>query len=148
MFLGDLYLANKKTYNGVGYLLVAMVALALILLLEDPLFCNFNLVLLILSMIFFFLALTNNILKKWLSNKIIAGIGGMCYSIYLLHQGVFGILRHQLPAVQFTSYAWVNGLIAYFLTIAAILFVSAIFFLLIEKPTMKKNWHKQLFDRT
>jgi len=83
-----------------------------------------------------------------LSNKIIAAIGGMCYSIYLLHQGVFGILRYQLPGVQFTSYAWVNASIAYLLTIAAILFVSAIFFLLIEKPTMKKDWHKQLFNRT
>ena len=131
-----------------GYLLVAIVAFALILLLEEPLLGIFNLVLLVLSLIFFFLALTNNILKKCLSNKIIAAIGGMCYFIYLLHQGVFGIFRHQLPGVQFTSYVWVNGLIAYLITIAAILFVSTIFFLLIEKPTMKKNWHKQFFNRT
>lgn len=148
MFLGDLYLSNKKSYNGVGYLLVAIVAFTLVLLLEEPLFGIFNLMLLILSMIFFFLALTNNILKKCLSNKIISCIGGMCYTIYLLHQGVFGILRYRLPGVQFTRYAWFNGLIAYLITIAAILFISGIFFLLIEKPTMKKDWHTRIFNRT
>ncbi len=144
MLLADLYLLNKKDFNNKIYALVGLVFFITSLFIpgyyENVFFSIFKI---ILVFIFFFLAITNTTLKYWLSYKTAAIIGGMCYSIYLLHIGVLGLLRHSFAHTHFSNNDWINVSIHCICALAAIVTVSGIFFLLVEKPTMKRDWYKK-----
>lgn len=85
--------------------------------------------------------------NQFFRNKWVSAIGGMCYSIYLLH----------LPAAEFFARVLTpvtNGLpysVRYIIGIAVflpVLFViCTIFFLLIEKPCMDPLWPQKLWGR-
>ncbi len=146
MLMADLYLLRKKNFNasfftaiGAGCFIVALFVPAYYVSIW---FCIGKL---LLICIFFFLGLTNATLKKWLSFQPITIIGGMCYSIYLIHQGILGALRHHFANIVFSNIYWINGAIHYILAVFFILLVSGVFFLLVEKPTMKRDWYKKLF---
>ncbi len=68
-------------------------------------------------------------------------IGGMCYSIYLIHYAFFHL------SVKFTSELWMasfgygaNILAQLMVSIPMVLFVSALFFRFLERPFMDKDW--------
>lgn len=61
-------------------------------------------------------------------------IGGMCYTIYLVHYPVLSLVGHLTKKP-----VWI-ALIS-FISIAA---ASLIFFVLIERPCMNKNWPHDL----
>jgi peptidoglycan/LPS O-acetylase OafA/YrhL len=94
-------------------------------------------------MLFVHLALTNDYVKKALSLRGITLIGGMCYSIYLIHFAVLSftgslLLRTGLNLGQ----VWLVPVITIFFS-TIILAASAVFFYYIEKPFMKlrvKHW--------
>lgn len=89
------------------------------------------------TIIFFYTVLTNNRMKHIFSNRYLTIIGGMCYSIYLLH---FGILSAMGRLLQNTDLHLSNTayLPLYFILFAScILIISSIYFLLVEKPFMK-----------
>jgi peptidoglycan/LPS O-acetylase OafA/YrhL len=143
MFLAEIYLGNKSEYNKKYHWVLTVLLLLVLLAMPSYNYSFFAcLTKLILSIVFFFLALNNSTAKKYLGNRVISIIGGMCYSIYLLHMGVHGVLRHYLTSLHVSKYEWLNGWAAYAVTIAAILIVSSVFFIFIEKPTMKKDWYK------
>lgn len=81
------------------------------------------------------------------ANPIITGIGGMCYSIYLLHyplMSVLGKIQVFLP----TTYSYeINYWISFSMLFLIILVVSAVFYILIEKPCMNPNWPSILWTR-
>jgi len=74
-------------------------------------------------------------------------IGGMCYSIYLLHAAVISAIGSVtitgIYTDNFVLYYWVQVFI-YLLTILA---VCSIYFLLIEKPCMKPDWPTRLWGK-
>jgi peptidoglycan/LPS O-acetylase OafA/YrhL/RimJ/RimL family protein N-acetyltransferase len=74
-------------------------------------------------------------------------IGGMCYSIYLLHyvtiSAVGRFTANRLYQSNFAVYYWVQV----FVLLAVVMFLSAIYFLLIEKPCMKRDWHIRLYKK-
>ncbi len=81
--------------------------------------------------------LTNNSMRKLFSKPLLASIGGMCYSIYLMHFAVvaavgFLLLKTGWPVA---NHAYVFAF--YLLFVLAVLIVSGIYFLLIEKPFMR-----------
>lgn len=89
------------------------------------------------SIVFFYIVLTNAKMKKIFSNKYLAIIGGMCYSIYLLHFGILSVLG---KLAQSTGLNLSNPLFIplYFVFFGAcILVVSSVYFLWVEKPFMK-----------
>ncbi len=94
--------------------------------------------------VFYYLSMHTPFWKKVMSFKPVAIIGGMCYSIYLLHTIIIG-------AFKGLTFGWVIGN-SYMLTLVinaivvsiGILFFSGIYFLLIEKPCMDKNWPAKL----
>jgi len=81
--------------------------------------------------------LTNEAMKKLFSAELIIVIGGMCYSIYLLHFGVISAAGRILLKTNINHtnifYFPVHALIL----IVLVLVSSAVYFLLIEKPFMK-----------
>jgi peptidoglycan/LPS O-acetylase OafA/YrhL len=71
-------------------------------------------------------------------------IGGMCYSIYLLHYALLHGTVHFTKSILIEdgSYA-INLLIQILINLPLILIVSSVFYLLIEKPCMDKDWPKK-----
>jgi peptidoglycan/LPS O-acetylase OafA/YrhL len=84
---------------------------------------------------------------KFLSYPFITNIGGMCYSIYMLHSPIIYVFGKYILNLSFSKYSLVNFSIYLFLLISVILIISSIFFLLVERPCMERNWHKKLFNR-
>jgi len=148
IFLADCYLLRKKDNDGMK------VALMMIFVFGCWLFIPayyvslyFCVIKLFITLLLFYVAITNDKLKKFLSIEIIAIIGGMCYSIYLVHMGVYGLMRHHFFSIQFSNIAVVSLLIQLCISVFIVLIVSGVFFLLIEKPTMEKDWYKKIFTR-
>lgn len=82
-----------------------------------------------------------------LSFKLITNIGGMCYSIYLLHYSLISMFGNPLLRYSFSKYSFVNVTIYSVLLILMVMLISAIFFLLVERPCMDKDWYKKIFKR-
>ncbi|MGB8853818.1 MAG: acyltransferase [Pirellulales bacterium] len=75
-------------------------------------------------------------------------IGGMCYSIYLLHARVIALTVHAVgAAIPSTGSFCVEFTIAFVICTVAVLIVSGCFFLLIEKPCMDPQWPQHLYAR-
>lgn len=84
---------------------------------------------------------------RFLSFKLITNIGGMCYSIYLLHYPIISMFGNPLLKYSFSNYAIINTLFYSLVLIFAIMTISSTFFLLIERPCMDKDWYKKIFRR-
>jgi peptidoglycan/LPS O-acetylase OafA/YrhL len=143
MFFAELYLSRTKSAHDKRNALLALMFLIVTLLVPAKGELYNVMPKFLFLLFFFYLGITNSIIKKILSYQLVAIIGGMCYSIYLIHMGVWGIIRHWVEEYPVSGYAWLNGLLYYVFTIACVLIVSGIFFLLIEKPTMKRDWYKR-----
>jgi len=79
---------------------------------------------------------------SWVSN-----IGGACYSIYLLHYPIISLFGNILVKFQFTQNRLVDNLIFGLILFMVVMFISGIFYLLIERPCMDKHWVKKLIAR-
>lgn len=80
---------------------------------------------------------------KILSLKLITNIGGMCYSIYLLHYPIISLLGNPIVKYSFSKSYDINILIYSIILLFFILLISSVFFLLVEKPCMNKSWFKK-----
>lgn len=84
--------------------------------------------------------------RRTLSIPWIATIGGMCYSIYLVHYPLFVLMSRWLsPVTQLPSA--VGLFIATVVLVPVALAVGAAFFVLIERPCMDPAWPERLCDR-
>ena len=77
---------------------------------------------------------------KFFSLKIITNIGGMCYSIYLLHFAIISFAGNPLLTFQFSEDSIINIGLYSIIILGCILVISALFFIVIERPCMDKNW--------
>jgi peptidoglycan/LPS O-acetylase OafA/YrhL len=83
-------------------------------------------------------ALHGRVFTRVLSMRWIAIIGGMCYSIYLLHYPVLVLGAKVLHANGLTHGYWLWPLYAVLLLLALVL--SAGFFIIVERPCMDPAW--------
>ncbi|MFN3021588.1 acyltransferase family protein [Chryseobacterium sp. TY3] len=79
-----------------------------------------------------------------LTKPLLTNIGGMCYSIYLLHYPLIAFVSKYMFAFQFSKISIINVTIYALIYTLVIGFVSAIFYLMIEKPCMDKNWPSKI----
>lgn len=94
-------------------------------------------------LIFLFVTPFSRIFRWLMERPYIITVGGMCYSFYMLHHKilyvVFGVVR---PGYVFFG----NDLANFFFRLAFISLLIAIatviFFVFVERPTMKKDWWK------
>jgi len=99
------------------------------------------------AMFFFYYYVLFHQVFKWLWLPYITNIGGMCYSIYLLHFPIISVVGNPLMNISFTSYAFINTSIYAIVLIGSILAISSVFYLLIERPCMDSNWYRKIFRR-
>ena len=117
------------------------------------------------SMVLIFIAaFRGRAVQAFFSNRWVATIGGMCYSIYLLHYAVlFASLAVAVKvldklAPRFGENWFVLGrgsehapllnfLLWCVILLPVVLVVSSVFFVLIERPCMVKDWPQRLLAR-
>ncbi|SDC83939.1 Peptidoglycan/LPS O-acetylase OafA/YrhL, contains acyltransferase and SGNH-hydrolase domains [Algoriphagus faecimaris] len=74
-------------------------------------------------------------------------IGGMCYSIYLLHLPFFGLTSQLAQKYIFGNTFSLNFWIYLFPVLIGLMIISSVFYLLIEKPCMEKDWHLKVLKK-
>ncbi len=83
-------------------------------------------------------------LAKMLALPAFTTIGGMCYTIYLLHVPVIYLFAHASRHAYFGHQLAANAGIQVLLFVVPVLLVSCVFFLCVEKPCMNKRWPHDL----
>jgi peptidoglycan/LPS O-acetylase OafA/YrhL len=138
ILLADLYCSNVILFkNHRTGAIAGMISLIGYIFLPSVYFFPGYLLKLLFMFILFHTVLTNRIMKRIFSVDAIVIIGGMCYSIYLLHLAILSALG-QLIMRSGIDYANRNYFILFVFVFAiAVLIISAVFFLLVEKPFMK-----------
>jgi peptidoglycan/LPS O-acetylase OafA/YrhL len=90
-------------------------------------------------------ALSGGVGRRFTSSTWIATIGGMCYTIYLIHLMFFQVgtrvLLRFIPVHDLMSATLIYGIIL----VPLLLVVCGTFFLLIEKPCMNPKWPRKLY---
>jgi peptidoglycan/LPS O-acetylase OafA/YrhL len=143
MLLADLYSTGHKLKlnSSIGLIsgLIILIGLPFLISLNSIWFFLAKQLLMFLA---FYLVLFNEQLKKLLSLQWITIIGGMCYSIYLLHVLIMSGMAKGLRPVSFVGGE--PAVILYgIILLAAVLFFSAVFYRLIEQPCMRRDWWKK-----
>jgi peptidoglycan/LPS O-acetylase OafA/YrhL len=104
-----------------------------------------NILFLNLTVFLFFISVFKGKITNWFYTRpIIYTIGGMCYSIYLLHYAFFHLSIKVTSKICFFSDYNFNLIVQILITIPLVLAISALFFVFIEKPFMNKEWYKEI----
>lgn len=107
-----------------------------------------NTILFNLAVFGLFLSTFRGKLFNWFFTRpIIYLIGGMCYSIYLLHYALFSfIIPHTIQWTPHMGY-WPDLLLQILIVFPITLALCGLFFILVEKPCMNKDWPQQLMAK-
>jgi peptidoglycan/LPS O-acetylase OafA/YrhL len=94
----------------------------------------------------YFAAFRGRLINRFFSNRWIAAIGGMCYSIYLLHYEVISGVERLTTRLGETAPYWIYLSVQLVLVGAAIVVICGAYFVAIEKPCMRRDWPQRLWD--
>lgn len=83
-------------------------------------------------------------LRAAFGNPWVTTIGGMCYTIYLVHYAFLLFVLFATRRLVFDGPFWLNYLAQAAIGLPLVLGVSAIYFLLIERPCMYPDWPQRL----
>jgi peptidoglycan/LPS O-acetylase OafA/YrhL len=78
----------------------------------------------------------------WITN-----IGGMCYSIYLLHFRLLSLFDHFTKPIHLGHSFVVYLCLQAMMVIPPLLAACTVYFLLIERPCMNRNWLQKLLNK-
>ena len=93
----------------------------------------------------YFLALYNPLWRKAFSTWWVTLVGGMCYSIYLWHYVIISFVGNK-SVLLFSSESYIATLIVQgFILILAVLTISTVMYIFIERPCMDKTWPTKLW---
>lgn len=82
--------------------------------------------------------------NKLFRNKYLVTLGGMCYSLYLFHYGLFYFIIPRLSFLTFSNHYLLSFTLLLLVGLLVLYVVGALFFYYIEKPCMDKNWPAKL----
>lgn len=95
----------------------------------------------------FLAALRGRLHGRMLRWGLVPIIGGMCYSIYLLHARVISLVLHYgFGHFRLTGNFSLDFLILCLGTFPLVIIACSVFFLLIEKPCMNPRWPQKLWE--
>lgn len=146
-FLADIYLVKWK--NGIKhhhqYDLFFIIALVVLIFGWSWSYELYSRILVILSLFLLFISSFKGIIvNNFLRNRWVTAIGGMCYTIYLIHLPFSEFLIIITKKIALTNNITINLLVQLAIFIPLILIISAFFFVILEKPFMNKNWTQKL----
>lgn len=93
--------------------------------------------------LFYYIAIINKSIK-FLKVPIITTIGGMCYTIYLVHYPIISVIGNPLVKISFSNSSIIDAFVYSLILTFVCLLISSLFFLIIERPCMDKDWFKKL----
>jgi peptidoglycan/LPS O-acetylase OafA/YrhL len=82
-----------------------------------------------------------------LTRPLLTVIGGMCYTIYLIHFQIIAFVIRLLPPFKISNYFYVNYLLQLPIFLLVIMAASVIFFVSVERPCMRKDWPRRLMRK-
>ena len=100
-----------------------------------------------LAFVLFCAAFRGTITSRVLGIPAVATIGGMCYSIYLLHFPLISIIGRHTLTIGSGSAQWVHLAIQTAIIVPPVLLVCGVYFALIERPCMERDWPQRLAAR-
>jgi len=144
--LADIYLCDWRDIKSARwYDAVAILALVVVIFSWS---WNFEferrIVFLVSLFILFYAAFKGVAVNRFITNRWVTAIGGMCYTIYLIHLPLAEFLVVLTKRIHVTDYFGVNLLLQLMITLPVILIFSSVCFLLFEKPFMDKNWPNKM----
>ena len=153
-FLAELYLAGAcKATKRYGILWdcigIACVAVFGLLFVPESLYHWQHKLSPFFMFLFFLSAFKGLFLRKLLTFPAITTIGGMCYSIYLVHQPLMTLVLHlhgRLISEPLAKNYFESCLMGTALIILPTLIIATVFYLLIEQPCMDKQWPIKLWN--
>jgi peptidoglycan/LPS O-acetylase OafA/YrhL len=97
--------------------------------------------------IFYYMIMKNDSIKRVFSYKFVPIIGGMCYSIYLLHYTIISIFGRFTMKFKLTDQYLPNLFLQLAILSFLALAISSIFYLLVERPFMDQKWTNKLMKK-
>jgi peptidoglycan/LPS O-acetylase OafA/YrhL len=101
----------------------------------------------VLAFLLFCAGFRGQITSRALGTPAIATIGGMCYSIYLLHFPLISMIGRHTLSVGATLKPWMHLLIQTAIIAPPVLLICVVYFALIERPCMERDWPQKLTAR-
>lgn len=112
---------------------------------------DYNLLSRVMFVLSLFLLIYSSFRATWFNRFIclpwITAVGGMCYTIYLIHLPIIEFMMRLTKSLQVTTEFSINFLLQLLIIGPIILILSIIFYLLIEKPCMYRDWPARLAGR-
>jgi peptidoglycan/LPS O-acetylase OafA/YrhL len=146
--LADIYLADWRNRPGVNFLwdVAALAAwVGLFLVWERNLLVLFLMPPLI--MIIYMAAFRGRISNRIFRHPMVVTIGGMCYSIYLLHPFLVSRIARFTDRFILSDYFFGQYLARMVAVVPLLLILTGIYFVLIERPCMKRDWPQRLWQK-
>ncbi len=97
--------------------------------------------------LFFYMVVVQRGLPAVFTAPVIATIGGMCYSIYLLHFALFSVLGRALVTLDLFEDTTTTYYVSMVLLLLGAIGISSVFYLLLERPFMQRDWHRKWIGR-
>jgi peptidoglycan/LPS O-acetylase OafA/YrhL len=148
IFFAGIYLRKKDFFNRPKNLifdLLGIISIIGMFLFYKPQVDFINMVVFNASIFLFFIsAFLGKLFNKFFTKRWVYTIGGMCYSIYLLHYAFFHLFVKFSKGLAFSENYGMNLGIQIVIALPFVLFVSAVFFVFIERPCMNPEWPKLL----
>jgi peptidoglycan/LPS O-acetylase OafA/YrhL len=98
-----------------------------------------------LTFILYVSTFRGRILNHIFINRWITVIGGMCYSIYLIHYEVISATGRFTKKISEGLPYWLHLSIQAFLVGVAVLVICGLYFVVLEKPCMRRDWPQRLW---
>jgi len=98
--------------------------------------------------LFYYIVMKNDAVKKIFSYKFVPIIGGMCYSIYLLHYTIISGFGRITVGWKFTDSYLLNLAMQMVIIMIPVLLISALFYYLVERPFMAGKWTDMLMGKS
>jgi len=148
LFADCLLLDFKKLTKNYYWDIVCMLSMCCIFLFSWKNHLPILHLLFLASIFIFFISVFKSVFwNRFFTSKLITTIGGMCYSLYLLHYPLIVFLFPYTLKIQlFDDIRW-NLLVQMVILIPLIIMLVSLFFLTIERPCMYKDWPKQLYKK-
>ena len=100
-----------------------------------------------IALVLFCAAFRGRLTNFLVTRRWVTVVGGMCYTIYLVHFQLLSAFEKAFRGVSLTDNFTVNMLLHLLLFLPVLLAASAAFFLLVEKPCMRRDWPRRLWLR-
>jgi peptidoglycan/LPS O-acetylase OafA/YrhL len=141
--LCDLYITRGEWKRSFAW---DVLALCLWPVVWRPAHSTLHVILPFVIVLLYLAAFRGRICSAFFSYPVITDIGGMCYSIYLLHYPIIYAVKHNTGSWHIGNNFWLYLLLQSCLILPVVLFFCAAFFVLIERPCMDREWPKKLWS--